>query len=412
MRWYYTGQGWLASVVLLGVNLPPAPAQSRATSPTPVARSARAARPFVGFHRYRGTVGGQPVTVELTIGPAADNAEQVVCEGHYHYDRHPAGQLLLHGPRPFRPRHALALAETKAPPAGQPTGHWQAAQAAGPVLTGQWRSPAGKQLPFSLREDYTDGQGRLMAVPYEVVEAGTEVPCHDERQEDETKAEYRQRMAQVERGYHQSFLHLLGPDTLRPVLQALQCPEPAQRRRQVRAAAQADNGCNFHMASLFVNYNAHGLLAWSEYYDDTFIGGSRPRHSMSTAVYDLRTGQKLSIENVFRAGTDTLLQRLITQHILHDDNSDVEPEPGMKVPVHAADLVSLPGWGFTVAENGLEFCYEIDALQQFVTGGVILVTVPVPYAELLPLLRPGSPLARMLRERGRWHPAAHGGGSR
>ncbi|WP_262709795.1 hypothetical protein [Hymenobacter sp. UV11] len=30
------------------------------------------------------------------------------------------------------------------------------------------------------------------------------------------------------------------------------------------------------------------------------------------------------------------------------------------------------------------------------------VTLVVPYAELLPLLRPASPVARMLRERGLW----------
>jgi hypothetical protein len=50
---------------------------------------------------------------------------------------------------------------------------------------------AGPALPFSLREDYTDGQGRLMAANYEVVEATAKVPCRPERNEEETAAEYR-----------------------------------------------------------------------------------------------------------------------------------------------------------------------------------------------------------------------------
>ena len=66
--------------------------------------------PFVGYHRYRGMVGGQPVTVELTVSQppltcdqAAHAQDFVTCEGSYHYDHHPAGWLVLSGPRPFRP---------------------------------------------------------------------------------------------------------------------------------------------------------------------------------------------------------------------------------------------------------------------------------------------------------------------
>ena len=409
MRWPCILPRCLVALLLVSASLLSTPAQSQVIKPKPLARSAKAVRPFVGYHRYRGTVGSQPVTVELTIGPAAANDAQVVCEGNYHYDHRPAGQLLLHGARPFQPRRALVLAETEgATSARQATGRWQAVQAAGPVLTGQWRSPAGKQLPFSLREDYTDGQGRLMAVQYEVIEETARVPCRDERQEDETKAEYRQRLAQVEHGHRQPFLHLLGSDTLRPALQALQCPAPAQRRRQVRAAAREDNGCTFHTASLSVDYNGYGLLAWSEYWEDDFINGARPQHGMEARVYDLRTGQELNLGNVFRPGTDTLLQRLITYHILHDDNPDIWLKPGVAIPAHPV-LAPLPGREFTLAASGLEFCYytdELTGLQEFIDGGAILGTVPVPYAELLPLLRPGSPLARMLRERGLWHQPA------
>jgi hypothetical protein len=405
----------LVGLLLLPGSLLSTHAQSRVINPKLPVRSAKAARPFGGYHRYRGTVGGQPVTVELTIGPVADNGDQVVCEGSYHYDRRSAGQLLLHGLRPFQPRRALALAETEVTThASQPTGHWQAVQAAGPVLTGQWRSPAGKQLPFSLREDYTDDQGRLMAVQYEVVEAMARVPCRDERKEAETKAEYRRRIAEVEPDHRQPFLHLLGPDTLRPVLQALQCPGPAQRRRQVRAAAQEDKGCTSHTASLSVDYNAYGLLAWSEYWEDDFLNGARPQHDMEARVYDLRTGQELRLENVFRPGTDTLLQRLITRHILHDDNPDIWLTSGVAIPAFPP-LAPLPGRAFTLAANGLEFCYDTDELlnlQEFVGGGAILSTVPVPYAELLPLLRPSSPLARMLRERGLWRLPAPAGPKR
>ncbi|RZK47674.1 MAG: hypothetical protein EOO59_17620, partial [Hymenobacter sp.] len=244
------------------------PATSPASSPPPQlpADAPVGAVPFTGYHRYRGTVGGQPVTVELTIDSAREKPAQLSCAGFYGYDRHAAGGLVLSAPRPYQPRQPLVLTETDAAHANQPTGRWQAVQAAGPTLTGTWRSPAGRQLPFSLHEDYTDGQGQLMAVRYEVVYTEATVPCRPEREADETKAAYRARIADSPHGYSQPFLHLLGSDTLRPSLQALQCPVPAERRQQIRKAAREDDGCTLHTASLHVDYNAYGLLAWSEYW--------------------------------------------------------------------------------------------------------------------------------------------------
>ncbi|AWM32077.1 hypothetical protein DDQ68_04275 [Hymenobacter nivis] len=109
------------------------------------------------------------MTVELTIGPI-DNSRNAatVCEGSYTYDRHPAGLLVLHGLRPFYPQRSLVLAEADTTRPGTLTGRWEASQFAGAVLTGTWTSPAGKQLPFELHEDHTDGQGHLMAVRYEL----------------------------------------------------------------------------------------------------------------------------------------------------------------------------------------------------------------------------------------------------
>lgn len=387
-----------------------APMATAGQAPAVFARNTGTVEPvvkqyFTGYRRFRGTIGGQPVTVELTIGPGGNSRDSAAtCEGSYTYDRHPAGQLVLHGPQPFYPQRSLVLTEADTAHPGIPTGRWQANQPAGAVLMGTWTSPAGKQIPFNLHEDYTDGQGHLMAIRYEVVGEAAKVPCRPEREEGETKAEYRTRVAGYDHGYSQQFLHLLGPDTLRPSLQALQCLVPAARRQLVRAAAQEDDGCNLHKVFLNVDYNAYGLLALTESWEDDFITGARPQYGARATVCDLRTGQALTMENVFRPGIDTLLQRLITQHLLHDVNPDIEPEPGMAVPMHAADLAPLPS-DFSIANGGVEFCYDMDEFQQhqeFLAGGANWFSVDVPYAELIPLLRPDSPVARMLRQRGLW----------
>jgi len=389
--------GW--AVLGLLANCPPTAASQAA----PASRPAPQAAPFTGYHRYRGTVGGQPVTVELTIGPDLEKPAALVCRGSYYYGRHPAGQLLLQSPLPWRPRLALTLAETTADTARRPTGRWLATQPAGPVLSGTWRGPAGQALPFSLREDYTDGQGRLMAAKCELVEAAAKVRCRPERNEGETAAEYRKRIATIDHGYSQLFLHLLGPDTLRPALLGLQCPAPLARRRLARAAADQDDGCNLYSTSLDVDYNDYGILAWTKYSTEEFANGARPSHGITATIHDLRTGAVLRLEDLMRPDTDTLLQRLITRSILCHDNSDVDPTPGATMPMHAADLAPL-STSISLTTEGLSFAYYCDEFARlpFIEGSAIVFSVPVPWAELLPLLRPGTPVARMLRERGLW----------
>ncbi len=360
-----------------------------AAVPAPPAVAGGVGPPFVGYHRYRGTVGGQPVTVELTIGNVGDS---LVCMGSYTYDRHPAGYLLPHGTRPFLAQRPLGLVEADTAHSHQPTGYWQANQPAGPLLLGTWHSPAGKQMPFSLHEDYTDGQGHVVAVQCEVLEEEEEAPCQPERDEGESKAAYRARTQDLTSTYHQDFLHLLGPDTLRPALRRLQCPVPAKRRRQMREQA---GGCNQMKHQLQVVYNDHGLLSLERAIKDFYEGADHPSHEWNTTTYDLRTGQPLAITALIRPGTDSILTRLIAQHLEKDEFNTLEDL--LNSP--AADSASAPllQLGLGIGDEGLEFTYSnyYDSLTP-------PVTVKVSYAELLPLLRPDSPVARMLRERGLW----------
>ena len=348
--------------------------------------------PFGGWHRYRGTVGGQPVTVELTIELHGQNTRDsaIVCGGSYTYDRHPNGHLLLHGSRPFRARRPLVLAETDA--AGHATGRWQTAQPIGAAFTGVWQSPAGQKLPFNLQEDYTDGQGHVVAVQYEVLEEDEEAPCQPARHEGESKAAYRARSQDLTSTYHQDYLHLLGPDTLRPALRRLQCPVPAKRRQQTR---EQGGGCNQVEHRLEVVYNNHGLLSLEHAIEDFYEGTDHPSHVWNTTTYDLRTGQLLAITALIRPGTDSTLTQLIAQHLEKDENDTLEDL--LNRP--AADSASAPllQLGLSIGDEGLEFTYSnyYDSLTP-------PVTVKVSYPELLPLLRPDSPVARMLRERGLW----------
>jgi hypothetical protein len=366
----------------------------------PLATAVVPAPPFVGYHRYRGTVGGQPVTVELIIEPETENSSRVVCEGSYSYDQHPAGQLLLSGLQPFRSRQMLLLTEVDSEQPHQPTGRWQAVQIAGSVLSGTWTSPGGKQLIFNLHEDYTDGQGHLMAVRYEVLNERVEgAACKPEPYDGETRAEYRERQKSLPpASLDRQFLHLLGADTLQPNLRRLQCPLPGPRRRAMRAALQEAGDCTTNTDNLAVTYIGHGLLATHQYHETYFQGTSHPSHEVDATVYDLRTGRALALVEIVKPGTDRALRQLITQHLRQE--MELEATEAVLKPAEGdSTTTELPITGMGLAADGLTFQYTDYELGAYAYG---MPLVTISWAEMLPLLRPASPVARMLRARGLW----------
>lgn len=344
--------------------------------------------PFVGYHRYRGTVGGQRVTVELTIGPGETYPQKkLTCTGSYYYGQAKAGLLDLSAEGTYQPRQPLRLQEMAG---GKASGTWQATQVAGPLLMGTWSSPAGKKLPFNLREDYTDGQGRLMAVRYEVLQDDIKGPrCASDLREIYPRATL-----------SREALHLLGADALQPALRRLQCARPALRRAAERAYVRGDGACCETSEELLVEFNDFGLLAFTTGTTQLSYEAGHFSHNSTSTIYDLRGGQELTLSDLLRPGADTLLQKLLTQHLLHDPPND--GEAGIKAGDYAegGQLVPLPDRA-SLSYTGLVCGYgegSIGALLGF-------ESFKVPYAELLPLLRPDSPVARMLRERGLWHPA-------
>ena len=368
------------------------PSAAVASAPAPPAAPAP---PYTGYHRYRGTVGGQPVTVELTIDSTeASPRKKLTCTGSYYYGQAQGGVLDLAAEGTYQPQQLLRLQETDG---GKVSGTWQATQPAGPLLAGTWSSPGGKQLPFKLHEDYTDGQGHPVTVWYELLQEGDEAPCQPIREEGESKAAYRARAEDQTGSCTHFFLHLLGPDTLLPVLRALQCPVPAKRRRLMHQEI-AGAGCIRLEYDLDVLYDEHSLLSLGSFdiEDYTGAGAVHPSANAGAVTYDLRTGRPLTIVAIIRPGTDTTLSRLIAQHLEQDEN--ITAEEALKPSGDDSMLAPFPQQGLGIVDEGLKFQYGLYEVQP--PGPPVAVVVP--WRELLPLLRPDSPVARMLRERGLW----------
>lgn len=306
--------GWVvAGLLALGARQPNttpkaevATAQKRVVAaPAQPATAVVPGRPFVGYHRYRGTVGGQAVVVELTVEPPAFG-DSASCQGTYYYEQHGAA-LQLNNPAGSLFTAPLRLAESRTH--DQPAvAYWQATQPVGPVLTGTWTSAdQRRRVPFALREDYTG------AMPYELLyvrQQGAEGPPSEERVAART----------LEAG--QLFLHLLGPDTLRPSLCRLQCPTPAKRRALVAdLLAEADCENELYGASVYqtVTLNGYGLLSTLVTTDS---GESSGTYSLDVVnaprTYDLTTGQLCPVKSWLLPEADAALNKLFFRHLAAD----------------------------------------------------------------------------------------------
>jgi len=357
-----------------------------AVTAAPAARPAPAppAAPYTGYHRYQGTVGGRPVTVTLTFEPA-HGREPAVCRGAYYYGYGTAGTLTLESSAVFQPGQPLALTELSDTEKHTITGQWQASQPAGPVLRGTWASPGGRPVPFALREEYQDARHRQMAVRYEVLTENDEGPLP----EPETRLADGSAQAEVAT-LARSYLHLLGPDTLRPALRQLQCPAPAQRRAEMRASLRDKPVQEETEGISNITFNDYGLLSVSTF-QTWYMGGARFGHSAGNTLYDLATGEPLGLAQLLRPGAEAQFRALVARHLQPDADSPPDEEP-------ATDQLALDGH-VGLELNHLLLTFEENDLPNRVVGGTEIL---IPYAEVAPLLRPNSPVARMLRARGLW----------
>jgi hypothetical protein len=376
---------WLGVVAGCQDSTKPDKAAVAAAAPAAPTVSPLALGPsYTGYHRYQGTVGGRPVTVELTFEPA-HGREPAACRGSYYYGYGTGGTLALESSAAFHPGQPLALTELSDTEKRIITGQWRASQPAGPVLSGTWAGPGGRPLPFVLREAYQDARHRQLAVRYEILTEDAEGPLP------EPEARLADGSAEAELAtLTRSYLHLLGPDTLRPALRQLQCPGPAQRRAEMRAYLRDKPVQEETEGISNVTFNDYGLLSVSTF-QTWYTGGARFGHSAGNTLYNLAAGAPLELAQLLRPGAEAQFRALVTRHFQTDADSKPDEWP-------ATDQLALEGH-VGLELNNLLLTFEENDLPSRVVGGIEIF---IPYAEVVPLLRPDSPVARMLRKRGLW----------
>jgi hypothetical protein len=244
-------------------------------------------------------------------------------------------------------------------------------QPVGPLLTGTYR--LDRQLvPFRLQEDHSD------CLRYEILSEETQGP--PETWHEETRS------ASVSRDY----LHLLGADTLRPARVPMQCPLPAQRKRERAALAHQLNSGTYIRAFMTVQLNEAHLLAYELEEREEWLGSRYYEARFRQVLYDLRTGRELRLLGQFRPGGRRRLEQLLTHQALADTanarNRDHWRDPG--------GPMTLPDRGMAVTPEGLVAYYAMHESDE----QMYVYRQTIAWADVCPLLRLQSPLRRLLQK--------------
>ena len=201
------------------------------------------------------------------------------------------------------------------------------------------------------------------------------------------------------------FMHLLGPDTLRPALQKLQCPPPVARRAQLQqelsglgCGGEDEDSQYSSYSSTRVNFNASGVLSLLVL-ESTYSGGAYPQNNSQFCIYDLATGKLCDVAKWLRPEKTLALRQLFTKYLRADStgrdyvaNSTAGEEAAKSQPYVVAQLPRLG-----LNEKGLFFLLVDLGAPHALEG----VDITVPYAALRACVRPGTPLARVVAAHGR-----------
>ena len=354
----------------------PPPGRAKAS----VAASAAPAAPPPGFteqrrpapRHYVGTVGGQPATAEFSWShPDSVSGRFYYWRGSTEYQiTSPAG----------RGTQELVVA-VEWPDSTQANGQWRLSRPPGPLLQGTWVAANGQRQPFVLREDY-QGSAR-----YELLASTLTMPIGERYQ------------APV---YRHDFVHLLGPAARRLPLRRAQCPPKAGRQRFVRDFPHdGDVFCDYSIDVTLNEFQLLGYRTWGLV--DPFEGQND--WEITYTLLDLTTGRELTLDSQLRPGYARPLRRLLGARVIASNalregrNLGFTPkwvqEHGRRVllaPLPGQDPEDMAygaGMGLTAQGLAVEYAYGTDVLL-------------LPYRELRPLVRPGTPLARLLKARGLW----------
>jgi hypothetical protein len=325
--------------------------------------------------RWRGTIGQQPITLQLDSGRWGYT-------GSYYYD-HRGQDLSLSQDKP-KLRKPITLSEGRLPA----TGYLLVGSSLGPQLAGTWRSPNGRRnLPLALHETYTDA-ARYQNETWELTRFKVE-----EGNDYIDSAHYEQEYLRVHLPHN--------PVAEQRLRRALDLPVPAAQMPQLLdtlvATQQSRQERYYFRGMKMVSYNSNYLLSVVQL--DQFTSeasNTGGREWWQGRTFDLHTGRQLQLADLLMPGYQARLRQLLRkklQAVWANSYYDNVGRTG-----------KLPAGGFVVTATGLCFDYDDRDDEDLAYPGPYHadreIEVEISYHDLLPLIRVSGPLAPVLQESG------------
>jgi len=332
------------------------------------------------YHRYVGTLGTRPVVLELFLGMDDSGESRTDQLAGSYYDAQRGGRTLfssqdLHLRRRL---HLVTYSEESVPE------HWRTRQPLGASLTGTVTAKGRRARRFALREDYR------AAVPLVIRSARmygetAQLPQGDRGEPAAFMGSYRLR-----------YVQLLGAPARRPALRRLLPSRPAQVRARLRQEFEEGEAatCNIDDYRFHLDLNDYGILSYSKEISDYMVGSPHPNDRFESFSCDLRTGRRITLVSLLRPGRQRALRRLAVRYMdAHYRRAIQDWNKNPEAPAEYLESVDLTE-SFGLTADGL----TLDAnIGPHVMGST---TITIPYGALRPLLRPRTPLNRVLVARG------------
>ena len=334
-----------------------------------------------GPRHWRGTIGQQPVTMQLDSGGSG-------YYGQYYYDRR--GQPLRFSQASAKERKASQIRFDETTD-WKTTGYFLFTGPLRSPLSGTWHSPDGRRtLPVALHETYAD------ALAYDTENWEVKQFMRDDSY-DSTRLDSAE--------LHQYYLHFRPPfaAATRQLQAALSRPVPPPRMNHyldsllhTRHTGQLEY---FFHGETYVMYNSNHLFSVVQFEQFTAAAeedsGIYMHEWGQSHTYDLRTGRRLRLADLFLPGYEAYLRRWLLRALKPIWNHEYYGDVGANG--------KLPAGGFLVTGTGLSFSYDDRDDESLGLPGPYhadrSIDVEIPYETLLPIIRPDGPLAVLLKER-------------
>ncbi|MBF9220811.1 RsiV family protein [Hymenobacter ruricola] len=331
------------------------------------------------YRRYVGRLGARPVVMEICMGSEYADQREPQLFGRCYDAR--SGKTMAFSHPDFNLRRPLRLQLYSETDSAE---HWQMRQPLGPWLTGTVTTAGQPARRFTLREDYRG------AVPLAIRSAtmyGRPVVA---------ELGDRGTPGQFTGSYYRKYVQLLGSAAQRPELQRALPSRPAQVRAQLRQAFEEGEAgiCNIEDYGFGLDLNDYDILSYSKAVSDFMAGSAHPLNLFESFSCDLRTGRRITLASLLRPGREPALRRLALRYMNSRYRTDIEEwNNDPQAPAELLESVDLEE-SFGLTPEGL----LLDAnIGPHVMGST---TIIISYAALRPLLRPRTPLNRVLVARG------------